>query len=86
MHFGCLVLSGLAGVNSTSLSPGPLHWGAPAWSDGPGVKLLVPRSRTDLPGVKSLASYKQRAASIKQLDMKEIIGYILFISRLVVSG
>jgi hypothetical protein len=36
--------------------------------------------------VKSLASYKQRAASIKQLDMKEIIGYILFISRLVVSG
>jgi len=41
------------------LSPGPLHWGAPAWSDGPGVKLLVPRSRTDLPGVKSLAARRQ---------------------------
>ena len=31
-------------------------------------------------------SDKRQAASNKQLDMKEIIGYSLFISRLVVSG
>jgi hypothetical protein len=51
----------------STLSPGPVMYEddekLAETLTGPGVKLLVPRSRTDLPGVKSLAKTERKIMS-----------------------